>query len=223
MSSRTEGVAAPQRGFDPERVRRAQRRSGVSKLLAYGAAAGAVALAGVYAIQLGLFDGVTGPADTAPPVPVTSPDLMTGKNATIAGTGKNNQPFEVQAKSGIQDRDQETLVHLQAVDGMFQRPNGEPLKVDAARARYDTVSKMLQLEGEVTFDEKGRFTAKMDGAEVNTETQTLVSKSPVTVNVSGGTIKADSFTVTDQGQRMLFKGGVKARFMTEGRPTGDGE
>ncbi len=221
MSSPTDLSRAQGDGFDPARVRRAQRRHTLSKPLSYGAGVLALGLVLVYASQLGLFDGVVGGPPPVP-APVTSPDLMTGKNATISGIGKNNEPFTVNAKSGIQDRDKETLVHLQTVNGMFQRPGGEQLLVDAARARYETNTKLLHLEGAVTFNEAGRFTALMEGAEVNTETQTLVSQSPVTVNVIGGTIRADTFTVTDQGQRMLFKGGVKARFVTEDHQTGDG-
>ena len=73
----------------------------------------------------------------------------------------------------------------------------------------------------MVFDEVQRFRATMEGAVVNTDTQTLQSKSPVRVEVIGGTIEADSFTVSERGSRMLFKGGVKARFVTQDRPSGD--
>jgi lipopolysaccharide export system protein LptC len=187
-----------------------------------GAFAAGAALVIFYAAELGLFERRQQAAPAAPGE-VAYPNQISGSNATIAGTGKDNQPFEVTAKSGVQDLDQETLVHLQTVNGLFQRPTGNKLNVTAARATYDTQTKQMALDGEVVFDEAGRFRAVMDGATVNTETQTLQSRSPVKVEVIGGTITADSFSVGERGERMIFKGGVKARFVTEGAQTGDGE
>ena len=197
-------------------MRRAQRRHGLSRWLAIAAAGAGAGLFIFYLAVLGAFDRPP-PATGVDAASVKNPDLVSGTNATIAGTDAGNQPFEVTAASGLQDRDEETLVHLKTVSGMFQRPGGNPLTVTSAKARYNTESKLLELQGQVVFDEVLRFRATMEGAVVNTDTQTLQSKSPVRVEVIGGTIMADSFTVSERGQRMLFKGGVKARFVTEDR------
>ncbi len=215
MSSRTEALSPRARN-----VRRAIRRHGLSRGLAYAAALAGCALFLFYLAELGAFDRAA-PAPGINAGSVKNPDLVRGTNATISGTDAGNQPFEVTAAVGLQDRDEETLVHLKTVNGMFQRPDGNPLTVTSAKARYDTDSKLLELQGQVVFDEAQRFRATMDGAIVNTDTQTLQSKSPVRVEVIGGTITADSFTVSERGSRMLFKGGVKARFVTQDRPSGD--
>ncbi len=63
----------------------------------------------------------------------------------------------------------------------------------------------------------------MDKAAVNMDDQTLTSKSPVAVDIIGGKITADSLTITSNGERILFRGGVKARFVTQKGTSGDGE
>ncbi len=39
----------------------------------------------------------------------------------------------------------------------------------------------------------------------------------------GGKITADSLTITSNGERIIFRGGVKARFVTQKGNSGDGE
>jgi hypothetical protein len=62
----------------------------------------------------------------------------------------------------------------------------------------------------------------MEKAAINTEDQSLVSQSPVKVDMQGTLIEAQSLTVTQNGTRILFKGGVKARFVTKTKTNGDG-
>jgi lipopolysaccharide export system protein LptC len=87
---------------------------------------------------------------------------------------------------------------------------------------YDRKTKALELSGNVVFSEGARFRAVMDKAAINTENQSLTSKSPVKVDMQGTMIEADSLNVTDNGTRILFKGRVKARFESKKKATGDG-
>ena len=166
----------------------------------------------------------------APPSPqdvktedkVAKPEQITSQNASIAGTDKNNLPFEIHAKSGEQDKLLEHVVHMQAVTSVFERPSGSKLDVSSDTGRYDRKTKGLELDGNVVFSEGTRFRAVMQKASIDTQYQSLASQSPVKVDMQGTLIEAGSLTVTGGGTRLLFKGGVKAHFEPKKNNTGDG-
>lgn len=204
-----------------EAVRQANSRAALFRWIGVAAAVAAVALAAVFVIQAGIL-APSNPKEVKAPVTIANPEQITGENSRITGVDRNQRPFEIRAKTGQQDKAVETLVHMQTVTGAFERPSGSKLDVTAATAQYDTKSKDLALDGNVVFAEGERFRAVMDKAKVNMNDQTLQSAAPVTVDMSGTRVVADSLTVTDNGNRILFKGGVKARFVTKAAATGDG-
>lgn len=203
-------------------ARRANTRAVLTRWLSYVILAAGAGLAFTFAIELGLFQNIT--KTEAPPLaPVENPNLITGGPSQISGFDKNKLPFVITAKKGIQDAKIDSLVHLQQVDSNFARPNGAKLVITSRAAAYETKTKALELEGEVLFTEGARFTAHMDKASVNMDDQTLASRSPVSVDVIGGRITADSLSITSNGERIIFRGGVKARFVTQKSNSGDGQ
>ncbi len=164
------------------------------------------------------------PATTEKPAApeIAKPDQATASTTTYSGVDDQNRPFAINAAAVEQSKTDKNLVHMQIVDGTFQRPSGQGLSVKAPTAHYRVDTKALQLEGGVTFLEPGRMTAQMERAEVDVKTLTLTSNSPVEVDMQGTRISAQSLTVTQNGTRIHFKGGVKARFMTKPAAKGDG-
>jgi LPS export ABC transporter protein LptC len=190
-----------------------------SRWLSLVVAAAGLGLGMAFLVQLGVFE-----RKAAEPVlaPVLKPNQITSGASRISGTDKNNLPFEINAQHGEQDAQNEDLVHLQSVVSNFTRPTGEKLNVVADLAHYQTKNKDLVLDGHVVFVQGGRFTAHMDKAAVNMDDQSLTSQSPVSVDIIGGKITADSLTISPNGEKILFKGGVKAQFVTQKDSKGDG-
>jgi lipopolysaccharide export system protein LptC len=199
---------------------KAQRRSSLSGLVGGAALLVASGLVGTFVWQAGVL---------APPAPqdvktndvVEKPDQISASQASISGRDKFDRPYTINALSGAQDKTVDTLVLMQTVTGAFERPSGAKLDIASKSGQYDHKSKALELSGDVVFTEGSRFKATMDKAAINTDDQTLVSKSPVKVDIQGAMIEAASLTVTDNGTRILFKGGVKAKFTTRNSTTGD--
>jgi lipopolysaccharide export system protein LptC len=162
------------------------------------------------------------PQDVAATDVVEKPDQITSTNASISGRDKNNRPFEITAASGEQDKSIDNLVHMNSVKSVFERTSGAKLDVTSQGGTFDRKTRALELSGNVVFSEGKRFKALMEKAAIDTETQMLTSKSPVKVDMQGTMIEADSLTVTDNGSRILFKGGVKARFNMTTKANGDG-
>jgi lipopolysaccharide export system protein LptC len=223
MSSRTHEFYedAPVAPAGPS-ARRANTRAGLTRWLSYVVLAAAAGLALTFAIELGLFQDLNRKPD-APLAPVENPSQITGGPSKISGFDKNKRPFEITAQKGVQDATVDTLVHLQQVHSSFDRPDGAKLHITSKTAAYETELKTLDLEGDVVFDQGERFTARMDKAAVDMDDQSMVSKSPVSVDIIGGTITADSLAITSNGDRIIFRGGVKSHFVRQKSKSGDGE
>ncbi len=207
----------PQRlGRAADQARKANDRARLQRFLGLGAIALALVLAGVFVVQTSVL-APPSPEEVMADITIAYPEQVSGVNSRINGLDLNQRPYEIRAKSGVQDKTIETLVHLQNVEGDFERSNGSKLDVVATGARFDTKTRDLLLEGNVVFSEGQRFVAKMAKASVNMDNQVLASQSPVEVNLQGAVIKADSLRVLDNGNRILFRGGVKARFVTKSK------
>jgi lipopolysaccharide assembly outer membrane protein LptD (OstA) len=178
------------------------RRRGVAPSHIVGGLAllGVVALMGTFIWQAGVL-APPRPQDVTAVDVIEKPEQITSTNASIAG--------------------REHLVHMNEVTSVFERPSGAKLDVSSQTGQYDRKTKALELSGDVVFSEGTRFKAVMEKAAIDTNTQMLTSRSPVKVDMQGTMIEADSLTVTENGTRILFKGGVRARFENK-KKTGDG-
>jgi lipopolysaccharide export system protein LptC len=192
---------------------RALRWAGLSRLLSWLAVLVGASFVGLFLYQAGLF-ALLLPEEPAPP-PVVNPDQITATTSTVNGMDRENQPYQVKAEKGWQDSKIPTLVHLETVEGKFQRPSGAQYTLTARTGAYDTKVKALDLEGQVTIVQKDRFTALMEKAHVVVEEKKLTSNVPVDVTFGSGTIKANGMEITDDGAKILFLNGVKARFGAE--------
>jgi lipopolysaccharide export system protein LptC len=192
---------------------RALRWAGLSRLLSWLAVAVGASFVGLFLYQAGLF-ALLLPDEPAPP-PVVTPRPDHRHDSTVNGIDKENQPYQVKAEKGWQDAKVPTLVHLEIVEGQFRRPSGAEYTLTAKTGAYDTKVKELDLEGNVTIVQKDRLTAVMEKAHVVVEEKKLTSGVPVDVTLPTGTIKANGMEITDDGARILFLNGVKARFGAE--------
>jgi hypothetical protein len=209
-------IATLQPSKAADQARKANSRAQMQKWLGIAAIGLALLLAGVFVVQTSVL-APPSPEEVKADIQIAHPEQVSGVNSRINGLDRNQRPYEIRAKSGIQDKTIETLVHLQNVEGDFERSNGSKLDVVATGAQFDTKTRDLLLEGKVVFSEGQRFVARMSKASVNMENQVLASQSPVEVNLQGAVIKADSLQVLDNGNRILFRGGVKARFVTKSK------
>ncbi len=193
------------------RLVNAQWRANAVQKLGLLAGLAVLALIAYFIIKAG-FLVPPAPQDVKSEIAIANPDVATGQGARINGFDRNNHAYEIRAKSGVQDKTVSSLVHLEGMTADFIRPAGENLTVTSDKAHYDNKSKVMDLAGNVVLDQTEKFKATMEKATVNTVDQSLQSQSPVVVETRGGIIHADSLTVTENGNRILFKGRVRAHF-----------
>lgn len=193
-----------------DNARKAVRRARLAKGLTWLAAALGAGFVLTFLIQAGLFTAMLPREPPAPPV--TRADQITATQSTVTGMDREKQPYEVTARRGWQDEKTPTLVHLEAPEGRFQRAAGTQYTISAETGLYDTAAKTLDLSGNVVLEQTDRFKARMDKANIAVEEKSLVSQSPVAVTFGSGTVNANGMQITDDGARILFLNGVKARF-----------
>ena len=104
--------------------------------------------------------------------------------------------------------------------GLFRRASGTKYTITAVSGLYDTNIKSLDLAGKVVLQQEGRFTARMEKANIAVKEKKLTSDTPVVANFASGTVDANGMQITDDGNRILFLNGVKARFNA---PEGKGD
>ncbi len=183
--------------------------------------AGAIGVGFVVAFlaQAGLFEALL-PRPPAPPPPAVEPDRITAGTSTVTGIDDEKQPYEVKARRGWQDGTTPNLVHLEEPVGLFRRASGTRYTITATSGLYDTEVKSLDLEGHVVLEQAGRFTARMDRARIAVKEKKLTSDTPVVASFASGTVDANGMQITNDGSRILFLNGVKARFSA---PEGKGD
>lgn len=192
-------------------AQKALRRAGLARQVSWLAAALGLGFVLAFLAQAGLFSALI-PAPKAPPPPAAEADQVNATQSTVSGLDKQQQPYEVKAKYGWQDNATPALVHLEQPEGVFHRAQGTQYTLRGDRGLYDTEVKKLDLDGNVVLEQKERFTARMAKANVLVEEKKLQSDTPVDVVFGSGTVHANGMQITDDGNRILFLNGVKARF-----------
>jgi lipopolysaccharide export system protein LptC len=188
----------------------ASRRARLAPLFSLIAACIGLGFVLLFVIQFGgfsVFFSTEKPVEFA----VEKPEQITGGNARIAGFDKEQQPYEITAQKGFQDKENPDIAHLETVVGNFKKKTGEIVQITSQKAAYQAKTKQMDMQGDVKIVQVGRFTATMDKAHVDMQTKDLVSDTSVVVDMAGGTIHANGMKISNDGKTIVFLNGVKAR------------
>ena len=210
MSSPTETAQGPL----ARAANAAARRSAIARILSWLAAAIGLGAVVLFLVQAGLFSLLAPKEEIARPV-IDNPEEISANNSTVNGLDRQNQPYQVTARRGRQDKDKPNIVYLEEVGATFNKTDGRTYAMSALKGVYDTKIKEMDLTGNVNIREGERFVARMEQAHVTVETKALTSTVPVDVSFAGGMVHANGMQITDDGARILFLNGVKARFGAE--------
>lgn len=183
----------------------------------------AILTAGVFtafAIQVGLFESLAPKAPAGIGKSNKQQEHVTVSLSTITGFDSQDQPYEITSHRAIQDNEASNIVHLQNVAGKLEKKGGETLFVDADRARYDSNSRKLRLDGNVRIVSEGRYVAKMPWARVTLNDKRLYTDAPVIVHYGATTVGANGLQIEDGGKVIQFFNRVKASYEAAGDKEG---
>lgn len=133
---------------------------------------------------------------------------------SFSGESRDGARYMVTAKSGLRDPNQGSRILLDAPTVTISRQNGPGTRTTARTGEFREDDMTLKLEGDVQVDNGGGYKFAFRNAVIDPTTgevsgQGVQGDSPI------GAVQSDQYTVYDQGQRMVFKGGVKGRIEAE--------
>ena len=200
------------------RLQRLSRQAGQRALIArlFGPVAGLAGLGVllVYLFQSGFFSMLV-PTQHVQPYNAPATKEISGTDALINGYDKNGLPYVITANRATQDVNDAKLVHLTEPRGAFTRSSGKKIDLSGQSARYNTETKLLNLEGDVVFEQLGSYKANMAKADLDLNDLSLSSKSAVHVEMDSRVVDADHLEISDNGKKTLFSGHVKANLKSD--------
>ena len=145
----------------------------------------------------------------APQAPAPG-DEVRMDNPSFSGASKDGSRYLVTARSGVRDRLDPTRILLDAPTVAVTHGTGPSTRTTAQKGdfREDTMS--LRLHGNVRVDNGAGYQFAFKDAVIDPTTGKVTGEG-VQGQGPTGTVRSDSYTIFDQGQRMVFKGGVKGR------------
>jgi lipopolysaccharide export system protein LptC len=205
-----------------ERRRARARLRRTSRSLAWLSFAAAMAMIILLAYQAGTLTsfrvGSQAKEETAGNSVTTGSETeVTVSQSRFTGFDKEQQPFTVTARNASQDENDKDRVRLEEVEAQLKRTTGTNVAIRSQNAQYDSKSKTIELEGNVTIVSEDGFVAKMEKANVNIDEHRLRSDVAVEVVSPNGVIRSNGMEIVDDGARILFFNRVKATFGGEAR------
>jgi lipopolysaccharide export system protein LptC len=136
---------------------------------------------------------------------------VTMEKPKLAGFKKDNRPYEVVAKSAIQDVTKPSIVNLFEMDAHFAMENGGSATLKAKQGIYDTQNETLEVKTDVTVKTTTGYDIHLESAKMKFKTGDISSDQPVNVRMDTGEISADSLQMVDNGKKVTFIGNVRSR------------
>jgi lipopolysaccharide export system protein LptC len=198
-------------GRSPAEFARAQRHSRRVRFLKL-----ALPLGGVAAIVL-IVSAYVYSQLALPSIDPGEARIVDGKlimnNPKIAGTDSKNRPYNLTAVRAVQDAERPTRITLETIEGNLTIDDKNSAAVTAGVGIYDSLAKTLDLSGKVAVDTKDGMSLRMEGASIDIESGKLVTTQPVSIDTGRARISAQSLTVEDKGNRIIFENRVRMTLM----------
>jgi lipopolysaccharide export system protein LptC len=127
----------------------------------------------------------------------------------LAGYRKDNSPYEVTAKSALQDIRNPTQIELVEMIARIQMKSEEGwVTVNARSGLFEQQKERLKLVDDVRIRTESGYDVRMRTADVDFKAGTVNSREPVTVNLGTTTVDANTLDVKDNGALITFEGNV---------------
>jgi lipopolysaccharide export system protein LptC len=133
------------------------------------------------------------------------------ENPRFSGKMNDGRTFLITAVSALRDSADDSKLTLQTPRLVRGVGTPDASEVSSQSGEYRQDKSTLLLKGDVRI-ENGRGTRiNSQQALIDTRTGDLVNGGPVMGANANGAIRAGGYSVSDKGDRVVFKGGVRAR------------
>ncbi len=152
-------------------------------------------------------------ATGAPDVTIQSASMEDGRmvmsNPKIDGVDDRQRPYTLAARQAIQNPADLGKVELDGIDANIPMEEGLYAKILAGRGFYDADAKTLKLQGNVDITTDDGMNMTMQDADVDMDAGSLKTANPVAIQTEQAEISAMSFTVENNGEKVIFENRVR--------------
>ncbi len=132
------------------------------------------------------------------------------------GRDKTGRPYTVIAKVAVRDPVHPERITLDQPDMVLQSINADPpTHVYSATGLYNETTHMLNLDGQVHYDDGKGDVFISEHALVDTDEGTVDGQSPITGTGPLGQTSSSAYSIKDRGKDMLFIGNVKSHIVNK--------
>jgi lipopolysaccharide export system protein LptC len=129
---------------------------------------------------------------------------------TFSGEGRDGSHYRVTAQSGVRDAKDDKLILLDKPIVVVTR-NGQPgTQTVSERGVFHEDDRSLKLEGDVRVQNANGYRFVAQNATIDTSTGQVVGQAIQGRGIAGE-VQSNSYAVSEKGDRVIFKGGVRAR------------
>ena len=153
-------------------------------------------------------------------IPRIIPDQLAMANPHYEGFGKDGSTYVLDAATAQQDPTKPNTIMLNGITGTMVELDKSKTQFSAVRGDYNSKSGILELYEKIDVNSESGLKAQLTRATLVNKESMLVSKSPVAVQFTGGTINANSMTLRHKAHELTFVDNVVAR-MTPQKPAED--
>jgi lipopolysaccharide export system protein LptC len=133
---------------------------------------------------------------------------VTMDNPTLTGFRKDNKPYELTARTAIQDLRKPNVIELNMMNARLQMETDSWARLEAVSGVFDTQKEQMQLRDGVKLKTDSGYDVTLKSADLDFKAGTVVSNEAVIVKSGETTINASTLDVTDNGKIISFRGKV---------------
>lgn len=138
---------------------------------------------------------------------------VTMESPRLTGFHKDTRPYEVTATSATQDVRKPNVIKLNEMKGrLVVDDDGTAARLEAATGIFDTTKEHLDLSKDVRVTTDTGHEARLQSASIDFKAGTVISREPVTVTLTNGSVEAQGLEISDNGKVLTFTGRVRTVF-----------
>ena len=126
----------------------------------------------------------------------------------LAGFTPDQRPYELWAKSAVQDVTRPNNVELLELRAKVQMEDKSGITMDARKGFFDTKTQILDLKESIFLQSSTGYEAQLTQAAVDMAGGTVSSDEPVAVKLLNGTLDANRLRILENGALVRFEGNV---------------
>jgi lipopolysaccharide export system protein LptC len=138
----------------------------------------------------------------------------------LSGYRPDGNPYDVRAASGVQDIRHPNIIELNEIEARFDTADKMAVHLVAPEGTYDSSRDFMTMRGNVRITTDSGYDIRMTKADMDVRNGSVVSDEPITVTMSGATIRADRLDIRKSGHEITFEGNVRTAFKSAARAAG---